>query len=114
MKLEWIAMEDQRVDRVVRPGEAEGEDICGQNMSTSSLHGSGDPSAAGALFNSFEGANGMNLPIFPADAFKDDSDSDDEAIDSGSRLRYRTVGPMQFYDVWGIKIFEKEICSGRL
>lgn len=114
MRLEWIAMEDDRVDRVVRPNEYDDDDLRRRRDSGSTQHDDLDPFSAPALPPNSGQPSGSGLPIFPSDAIQDDSDSDDELYDSGSRLRYTTVGPMQFYDVWGIKIFEKEIRSGRL
>ncbi|KAM3516292.1 hypothetical protein MY11210_000051 [Beauveria gryllotalpidicola] len=115
MKLEWIAMEDDRVDRVVRPGESEDDETCRQRLPrpaqpiiTGPFDLSSPPTSGHASDTS------LPPPLYPSDLVGDSDDSDDEFLrDSGSRLRYTTV-PMQFYDVWGIKIFEKEIRSGRL
>ncbi|OAA62352.1 Cyclin-like F-box [Cordyceps fumosorosea ARSEF 2679] len=128
MKLEWIAMEDDRVDRVVRQGEPDDEDeLCPRRLSRAEQQLQ-HPVATGAFVPTLLGplppshptsiqVSNAHLPLFPPDAvgLDDSDDSDDERLhESGSRLRYTTVGPMQFYDVWGIKIFEKEIRSGRL
>ncbi|KAJ6789284.1 hypothetical protein PWT90_02150 [Aphanocladium album] len=114
MKLEWIAMEDDRVDRVVRPGESDDEEFCRQRLPRSEqpiITGPYDPASQLSSGHTSD----TSLPIFPADAISNEYDSDGEPMyDNVSRLRYTTVGPMQFYDVWGIKIFEKEIRSGRL
>lgn len=117
MKLEWIAMEDDRVDRVVRPGECEYEESCRQRDSrTNQQQSIANPFSLPLVHQSAQSGHSSDasfgLPA--ADESKEDSDSDDERYDSGSRLRYTTIGPMHFYDVWGIKIFEKEIRSGRL
>ncbi len=117
MKLEWIAMEDNRVDRVVRPGESDDDEFGRQRPPRSE-----QPIITGPFDGPFDlpphpssaHASDASLPLFPSDVLEGD-DSDDELLyDTGSRLRYTTVGPLQFYDVWGIKIFEKEIRSGRL
>jgi hypothetical protein len=52
--------------------------------------------------------------VISLEGLDSESESEDEGMDSGSRLRFKTVGPLQFYDVWGVKIFEKEIRSGKL
>lgn len=114
MKLEWIAMEDDRVDRVVRPGESEDDEFGPHRLSRSD-----QPTITGPFNPPSDPSSGhgsdSSLPLFPSDALGDSDDSDDEQVHDGvSRLRYTTVGPIQFYDVWGIKIFEKEIRSGRL
>ncbi|TQV93170.1 Cyclin-like F-box [Cordyceps javanica] len=113
MKLQWIAMEDDRVDRVVRPGESEDEESYQPRLSRAE-----QLNATGPLDHPSHPSSGHasedSLPL-PSDVIDDGDESDDERPhDNGSRLRYTTVGPMQFYDVWGIKIFEKEIRSGRL
>lgn len=106
LKLEWIAMEDERVDRVVRPSEGPGEAREAQPKKRS--EGKGKNKAHGGT--TLDGT----YPLLPMDGLDSESDSDGEASDSGTRLRFKTVGPLQFYDVWGVKIFEKEIRSGRL
>lgn len=116
MKLEWIAMEDDRVDRVIRPGDDDDEELCRQRLSRAEqqpiITGPFDPPSHPSSGHTSD----TSLPLFPPYAIDDEEDSDDELLygSSESRLRYTTVGPMQFYDVWGIKIFEKEIRSGRL
>jgi hypothetical protein len=109
LKLEWIAMEDDRVDRVIRPSDESNEAPDEQ---------SNDKRAKGkskgkALTTATPGLHNVLQPL-SLDGLDSESDSDDEALNGGSRLRYKTVGPLQFYDVWGVKIFEKEIRSGRL
>ncbi|KFA72508.1 hypothetical protein S40288_06655 [Stachybotrys chartarum IBT 40288] len=105
LKLEWIAMEDDRVDRVVRPSETDGkaEQVKKSNARKGKVKA---PVPAMGMHESF--------PWLPADGLESESESEDEFADGGMRLRFRTVGPLQFYDVWGVKIFEKEIRSGRL
>ncbi|KND87843.1 hypothetical protein TOPH_07476, partial [Tolypocladium ophioglossoides CBS 100239] len=106
LKLEWIAMEDDRVDRVVRPSET--SDEVPENEPAKRSKGKEKPHVpVGATSH---GA----FPLLPVDGLDSESDSDDEGSDSGTRLRFKTVGPLRFYDVWGVKIFEKEIRSGRL
>lgn len=116
MKLEWIAMEDDRVDRVVRPGESEDEEFCRQRLPRSEQPVDTVPwLVTGPEPHLSSGhASDASLPLLPSEALDSDESDDELPHDVGSRLRYTTVGPMQFYDVWGIKIFEKEIRSGRL
>ena len=104
LKLEWIAMEDDRVDRVVRPSELQQAGTEGREKRDKSRDkGKAPATAAGDAF-----------PALPMDALDSESESDEDSFDSGTRLRFKTMGPLQFYDVWGVKIFEKEIRSGRL
>ncbi|PNY23230.1 Uncharacterized protein TCAP_06824 [Tolypocladium capitatum] len=110
LKLEWIAMEDDRVDRVVRPSEMSDEVPENEPAKRSKGKGKGKENSHVPVSATSDGA----FPLLPVDGLDSESDSDDEGFDSGTRLRFKTVGPLQFYDVWGVKIFEKEIRSGRL
>ncbi|KAK7426941.1 hypothetical protein QQZ08_006533 [Neonectria magnoliae] len=107
LKLEWIAMEDDRLDRVIRPSETpkkSGEE--------SKRRDKGKGKATIGLEH-----NNNALPLLPMTDWGSDTDSDEDEDDSfhcGKRLRLKTVGVLQFYDVWGVKIFDKEIRSGRL
>lgn len=108
LKLEWIAMEDDRVDRVVRPSESSTDSSSHEPMNRPKEKGKDKAHV------SINGSSPQAYPMIPLDGLDSESESDDEGIDSGSRLRFKTVGPLQFYDVWGVKIFEKEIRSGKL
>lgn len=108
LKLEWIAMEDERVDRVVRPSEP--RDKSRQSESAKKAKGKGKEKSHVAAGATLDGA----FPLLPVGGLDSESESEDEGLDSGRRLRFKTVGPLQFYDLWGVKIFEKEIRSGRL
>ncbi|KAK8929672.1 hypothetical protein VCV18_002336 [Metarhizium anisopliae] len=108
LKLEWIAMEDDRVDRVVRPSECSADSSSQEPMKRTKNKGK-DKAHVPA-----NGSSSQEYPVFPLEGLDSESESEDEGMDSGSRLRYKTVGPLPFYDVWGVKIFEKEIRSGRL
>lgn len=102
LKLEWIAMEDERVDRVIRPSHPDMED-------------GNDSEDKGKSKAPFMPEPNSPFPVLPVEGLDSESESDeDDAFDSGKRLRLKTVGPLQFYDVWGVKIFEKEIRHGRL
>ncbi|KPM34956.1 hypothetical protein AK830_g11609 [Neonectria ditissima] len=106
LKLEWIAMEDDRLDRVIRPSETPKK-----SEEESKRRDKGKEKAT------ITDHNNNDLPLLPMNDWGSDSDSDeddDEAFHSGKRLRLKTVGVLQFYDVWGVKIFDKEIRSGRL
>ncbi|CAF3537615.1 unnamed protein product [Fusarium graminearum] len=102
LKLEWIAMEDDRLDRVIRPtdvpDEGEKRRAKGKEKATAIPHHSS-----------------INLPVLPTWGSDSESeDEDDDASNCGKRLRLKTVGVLQFYEVWGVKIFDKEVRSGRL
>jgi hypothetical protein len=102
LKLEWIAMEDDRLDRVIRPTDMPDEE--------EKRRGKGKEKATVSNHH-----NNLNLPVLPTWGSDSESeDDDDDASNCGKRLRLKTVGVLQFYEVWGVKIFDKEIRSGRL
>ncbi|KAI9167128.1 hypothetical protein HJFPF1_03252 [Paramyrothecium foliicola] len=105
LKLEWIAMEDDRVDRVVRPSE-DTESVADRSSKRSKENNKGKAIETSGSDEAF--------PWLPVEGLDSESESEDDGFDCGTRLRFKTVGPLQFYDVWGVKIFEKEIRSGRL
>ncbi|CAG7564784.1 unnamed protein product [Fusarium equiseti] len=104
LKLEWIAMEDDRLDRVIRPTDTPDEE--------EKRRGKGKGKEKATVGNHH---NNLNLPVLPTWGSDSESeDDDDDASNCGKRLRLKTVGVLQFYEVWGVKIFDKEIRSGRL
>lgn len=104
LKLEWIAMEDDRVDRVVRPNDLLDDQL---NEEAKAKQKPPKPRAPSSISTG-------TFPQAPVDQIDYGSESEDETFDSGGRLRLQTEGPLQFYDVWGVKIFDKEIRSGQL
>lgn len=116
LKLEWIAMENDRVDRIIRPSvnDKEGDDDSegeGEEREKKKKNGGNSNSLGKAKIQT--GVHDA-YPIMPSIELDTDSESDEDSHDSGQRLRFKTVGPLQFYDAWGVKIFEKEIRSGKL
>jgi hypothetical protein len=108
LKLEWIAMADDRVDRIVR-NAGDGKD--------GSSRGRGKAKTSTATTLSFGGVQAGTYPvILPPESSESESESSDEEGPGhhNSQLRYRTFGPILFHDVWGIKIFEKEMRTGCL
>ncbi|KAF4991577.1 hypothetical protein FGRMN_7696 [Fusarium graminum] len=102
LKLEWIAMEDDRLDRVIRPTDIsdEGEKSRNKGKEKATI----DPHH----YN-------PNFPVLPSLGSDSESEEDDDdASNCGKRLRLKTVGVLQFYEVWGVRIFDKEVRSGRL
>lgn len=110
LELEWIAMEDDRVDRVVR----QTQDPADPNKSTKGKQKakSKEPNFASAL--AWTSGHWTSVPALPLDGLESESDSEDDDLDSGRHLRLRTVGPVQFYDIYGVDIFQKEVRHGRL
>lgn len=105
-KLEWIAMEDEGVNRVVRTSLAE-ERLQRERKKKRKKTIKGKAPALAGSHDTYP-----MLPSIPLSS-ESESDSDEYGYD-GTRLRFKTVGTMQFCDVWGVKIFDKEIRNGCL
>ncbi|KAH7328025.1 hypothetical protein B0I35DRAFT_472781 [Stachybotrys elegans] len=115
LKLTWIAMEDERVARVMRPEDPDSD--ANSDAERRKQARKGKQKAEAPAIPPIDGPLPPHgLPWLPSEGLESDSDTDDDepVYDTGDRLRYKTVGPLRFYDVWGIKIFEKEYRSGKL
>ncbi|KAK4174033.1 hypothetical protein QBC36DRAFT_334580 [Triangularia setosa] len=135
LKLEWISIDDDdRVERLIRARDLpkRGRDnkqqkekkkkkkkkqeggAVGLGSTSSGLilpsietEGSGSSSA----WMDAIGGNGSS------DDGSEDSDEEEDGEEDDERFRaskIETVGDMRFYDVYGVRIFEKEVVSGRL
>ncbi|KAH8889669.1 hypothetical protein GQ53DRAFT_187973 [Thozetella sp. PMI_491] len=103
MKLEWISLDDDdRVERIIRPSELPKK----EEKSAKESKGKQKAGAAGGVNDLF--------PVLPAvDPWDMSSDSSDEDDDLQEQ-KIETVGDIHFYDVWGVRIFKKEVITGRL
>ncbi|KAI0008826.1 hypothetical protein F4779DRAFT_618231 [Xylariaceae sp. FL0662B] len=105
LKLEWLAIsEEDRAMRIVRKSDApkkqKKKSIKGKEVAT----GSSSNHNLTATF-----------PSLPTDVWDDTSDSEeDDGDDSEPGLRLELIEGFAFYDVYGIRIFKKEIATGRL
>lgn len=104
LKVEWIAMADDGVHRIIRNSDDRGKGS--QDWS--------DRANGQAKATSSPASGPGPYPVLPTIPVDSDTDSDDEAFNEETLLRYRTFGPIQFHDVWGVKIFEKEMRTGCL
>ncbi|KAI1805900.1 hypothetical protein F4811DRAFT_512998 [Daldinia bambusicola] len=104
LKLEWLALgDDERAVRIVRksgvPRKSKADSKKDKEQTPSSNQGYSDS----GLF-----------PVAPvewgATSDSDESDDDDPLL----RVKLELVEPFSFYDVFGIRIFKKEIVRGRL
>jgi len=107
MKLEWISIDDDdRVERILRSADIpkrEKKSKKAKGKQKAANNGNNNP------FNDM-------FPVLPAVEAWDmssDSDSDDDDGD-GPGLKLETMEGIHFYDVWGVRIFKKEIIWGRL
>lgn len=103
MKIEWLAIDDdERVERIVRWKEPPREKKSGSKKGKEKAH--------------VTLTNGSNFPVLTLDHPEAGSDSDE---DYGSGVdeavsRIETIDNIQFYDVWGVRIFKREVITGRL
>jgi hypothetical protein len=151
LKLEWIAMEDERVDRILRPSEynddPDNNGTYQKGLKAKRIQDKKDELAALATFaqpgggagavSDPPGPSGLDTapPVLPAtDNWEFFSDSDDEAepplpppaagsapmpfdddlYTKNPKLKMKTMSGVQFFDIWGVKIFTKEVRAGRL
>lgn len=113
LKLEWIAMEGDRVYRVVRPNQ-ETDDAPNEQSNNKRAKGKGMAAPVSGIGSGSDSDPHNPFPLLSIDSLASESDSEDADINVGTHLRFKTIGPLRFYDVWGVKIFEKEMQSGRL
>ena len=102
LKLEWLSIDDDTcVERVIWPSQLP------KSPKPKKSKGKGKQKATVVP----NGASSDAFPLLPMDAWdtagdSDDDDEDDERVTLGC--------PSHFSDVWGVKIFKKEMMSGRL
>lgn len=103
LKLEWLSIDDDHAaEHIVRPLQAPKtikKKSKGKEKATTST-----------LPNGL--ANGV-FPPLPLDAWDNAEESDEEDEDEEDFITF-LPGTVHFSDVWGVKIFKKEITSGRL
>jgi hypothetical protein len=133
LKLEWISIDDDdRVDRLIRVKQANGDDDDGDADADKKDGGDGGnkkkekkegkQKAAGGLSSSSSTSLGLDLSLdinalIAAELADAGGESSSDEEDDGFGLigtKVETVEGMQFCDVDGIKIFKKEIVAGRL
>ncbi len=113
LKLEWIPIDDDTcAERILRPSEV---------PKKPKKKSKGKEKAVSPPAFSNGSASSDVIPILSLDSWDagstsagaggDESDEDEEELQS---IKLETLEGVHFSDVWGVKIFEKEITSGRL
>lgn len=105
LKLEWLAIDDdERVERIVRWKEPPKEE---KNNSAKSK---GKGKAPAPL------TNGDQFPVLSLDNLDlgSESDEDEEVNGSGDGMSKIETIDNYLYEVWGVRIFKREITTGRL
>lgn len=109
LKLEWLAIDDdERVERILRlkdtPKEKKGK----------SAKSKGKEKAVPLTSL----PNGDHFPVLTLDNLElgSDSEEDDEEELNGpdGMSKIETIDNIHFYDVWGVRIFKREVVTGRL
>ncbi|KAK8868910.1 hypothetical protein PGQ11_007488 [Apiospora arundinis] len=101
LKLEWLSIgDDDRAQRIMRKTDLPTAEQKGKKK------GKGKEVAAP------DAAEEDGYPAFPDDRWDEESDSDED--DGAQWLKLDLIDNIAFYDVWGVKIFKKEIMTARL
>jgi hypothetical protein len=107
LKLEWISVASDRVVQVIRnEGASDGSDKKKKK----------DKKGKGKATSTFAASIGFTsddtLPMIPSIEGWDSDDSSDD--DMEDELKVTMHENLHFYDVWGVRSFEKEILLGKL
>jgi hypothetical protein len=107
LKLEWISIdEEDRVERLIRPSDRAKLN----KMASKKAKGKQKALAPGE----FGGGGNDLFPVLPPPDNWDNAVSDSDEDDEMESQRIDSVDNIHFYDVWGVRIFKKEIVNGRL
>ncbi|KAK8090562.1 hypothetical protein PG994_000067 [Apiospora phragmitis] len=105
LKLEWLSVgDDDRAERIMRTTDlpiAKKKRKKGKGKAV----GPDAPANAGAE---------DDYPAFPDDRWDEESDSDEDDGNPPQWQKLDIIENIAFYDVWGVKIFKKEIMAARL
>lgn len=104
MKLEWISIDDDdRVERILRPADTPRKEKSKKSKGKQKAK----PTATNNNYNDA-------FPLLSLDSWGQSSESEDEDDDEGMQGKLETLENIHFYDVWGVRIFKKEVVAGRL
>jgi hypothetical protein len=105
MKLEWLSIDENDIAaRLIPPSEQ-------PKKEKKSKKAQGKQTAVVS-----QGVGGSDLfPVLPSlENWGDVSSDSDEDEDDLPKPRFETKENFHFYDIYGIRIFKKETCTGRL
>ncbi|KAK7982140.1 hypothetical protein PG988_004378 [Apiospora saccharicola] len=105
LKLEWLSIgDDDRAERIMRRTDL-------PNAKKKKTKDKGKDVASDSLANM---GTEDGYPAFPDDRWDEESDSDEDEGNPPHWLKLDLIDGIAFYDVWGVKIFKKEIMAARL
>ncbi|KAL2754391.1 hypothetical protein ACRALDRAFT_1042052 [Sodiomyces alcalophilus JCM 7366] len=126
LALEWICIDDDRVERIIRGSEERDESATGEREdgdkddvggATTKKKGTHkkkqkEKGTTNAGASGWFASDSSTYPLLPLnDSW--DSASESEDGDTG-HAKIETVSDLRFYDTWDVKIFTKEVLAGRL
>lgn len=107
LKLEWLCIDDDRVDRILRhpPEEEKSRGKKSKEKQKQKLGGGSSFSPAVPTYPLLSAANLSE---------EDDSGSEADHDRDIQDMKLELMESVQFYDIWGVRIFKKEVMAGRL
>ena len=108
LKLEWLAIDDGSVVRIIRDSPREDKPL-DEDAKKESKSKKGKEKASTLNWS------GSGYPFVSSNnnAWDSGSDSDDDT-DPAAHAKLETIEGIHFYDVWDTRIFKKEVMAGRL
>lgn len=110
LKLEWLAIDDdERVERILRLKEIPKETTKGKSAKSKGKEKAVPLTSL---------PNGDHFPVLTLDSLDLGSESDEDDEDGVTTLdgrpKLETIDNIHFYDVWGVRVFKREVVTGRL
>ena len=105
LKLEWVSVDDDdRVERLIRPSNYPKKD-----KKSKKSKGKQKATVGGGVTS---GGTDVFPLLPPPDSWDVSSESEDD--EDLQDVKLETMENIHFYDVWGVRIFKKEVVNGRL
>ncbi|KAI6781102.1 uncharacterized protein J7T54_003269 [Emericellopsis cladophorae] len=110
-KLEYVGMEDDRVDRILRFSQTDMNLFREERRRARNKKGKARAPIAFVPSPPYNAGYSSTNSVLLSSTSDTESGSDE---DFDCDPKFKAVGPLRFSDVWGVKIFEKEILEARL
>jgi hypothetical protein len=110
LKLEWLAIDDdERAERILRLKKPPKDKLKGKSSKSKGKEKAVPLPPV---------PNGDNFPVLSLENLELGSESDDDEEEGSTGLdgiaKLDSIENIHFYDVWGIRIFKREVVTGRL
>ncbi|ROT40606.1 hypothetical protein SODALDRAFT_321921 [Sodiomyces alkalinus F11] len=126
LRLEWVCIDDDRVEHIIRGSEQDNKSEAGDKEEGDGAKQKGkgkdkkkhkDKAKSSTGTSGWFGSDNSAYPPLPLnnswDSASESEDEDEDAKDA-ARAKLETVSDLRFYDVWDVRIFKKEVLDGRL